>query len=127
MDELTNTRGVAQHLTVVGEFFLDRETIRVWRGNKPLRVSMRQFQMLDYFMQHAGEAVSPTALKDLVWGPEATIKEANVAAEIVRLRRAVGGRKREQPIRTLRKLGYVFEIPKRRKIGRQRPPSESAQ
>jgi two-component system phosphate regulon response regulator PhoB len=127
MDELTNTRGIAQHLTVVGEFLLDRETIRVWRGNKPLRVSMRQFQMLDYFMQHAGEPVSPTALKNLVWGPDAAIKQANVAAEIVRLRRAIGGRKREQPIRTLRKLGYVFELPKRRKGGRQRALSESGQ
>jgi two-component system phosphate regulon response regulator PhoB len=127
MDELTNTKGVAQHLTVVGEFLLDRETIRVWRGNKPLRVSMRQFQMLDHFMRHAGEPVSHKALKDLVWGPDATIKEANVTAEIVRLRRAIGGRRREQPIRTLRKLGYVFESPKRRKTTRPRLQPESAQ
>jgi two-component system phosphate regulon response regulator PhoB len=126
MDEFTNIGGAAQHLTVVGEFLLDRETIRVWRGNKPLQVSMRQFQMLDYFMRHAGETVSFRALKDLVWGVDATVKEANVTAEIVRLRRAIGGGKRKQPIRTVRKLGYVFEIPKRRKPARRRLVQESA-
>jgi two-component system phosphate regulon response regulator PhoB len=115
MDEFTDTNESAlQHLTVVGEFLLDRETIRVWRGNKPLQVSMRQFRLLDVFMRHAGQPLSLGALKHLVWGPESTIEEATVAAEIVRLRRAIGGRKRDMPIRTARKLGYVFEIPKRR-------------
>lgn len=124
MDELTNTTGPAlQHLTVVGEFLLDRETIRVWRANKPLQVSMKQFRMLDVFMRHAGEPVSLTALKELVWGPESTIEEATVAAEIVRLRRAIGGRKREAPIRTVRKLGYVFEIPKRRASPKRKLPA----
>lgn len=121
MDEPASTNGSAlQHLTVVGEFLLDRETIRVWRANKPLQVSMKQFRMLDVFMRNAGEPVSLAALKELVWGPESRIEEATVAAEIVRLRRAIGGRKREAPIRTVRKLGYVFEIPKRRAATKQK-------
>jgi two-component system, OmpR family, phosphate regulon response regulator PhoB len=115
MDELTDTTGVAlHHLTVVGEFLLDRETIRVWRGNKALQLSMRQFRLLDVFMRHPGEPFSRRALKELVWGLESTIAEVTVDAEIGRLRRAIGGRKRDMPIRTARKLGYVFEIPKRR-------------
>src|SRR4249919_235672 len=115
MDEFADTTGRAlHHLTVVGEYLLDRETIRVWRGNKALQLSMRQFRLLDVFMRHPGEPLSRRALKELVWGPESTIEEATVDAEIVRLRRAIGGRKRDIPIRTARKVGYVFEIPKRR-------------
>jgi two-component system phosphate regulon response regulator PhoB len=115
MDEFTDTTVPAlQHLTVVGEFLLDRETIRVWRGSKPLQLSMRQFRMLDIFMRQPGEPLSLRALKEFVWGPESTIEEATVAVEIVRLRRVIGGRKRDAPIRTVRKLGYVFEPPKRR-------------
>lgn len=115
MDELTDTTGAAlRHLTVVGEFLIDRETIRVWRGNKALQLSMRQFRLLDVFMRHPGEPLSRRALKEFAWGPESTIEEATVDAEIVRLRRAIGGRKRDMPIRTARKLGYVFEITKRR-------------
>jgi two-component system phosphate regulon response regulator PhoB len=115
MDEVTNTTGEAlQHLIVVGEFLLDRETIRVWRGSKPLQLSMKQFRLLEVFMQHPGEPLPRITLKERVWGTASTIEEATVVAEIVRLRRAIGGRRRDAPIRTVRKLGYVFETPKRR-------------
>jgi DNA-binding response OmpR family regulator len=115
MDELTDTTGSTQpHLTVVGEFLLDRVTIRVWRGNKPLQISIRQFRLLDIFMRQPGEPVSLGTLKKLVWGSETTIEDSTVAAEIARLRRAIGGRRRDAPIRTVRNKGYVFETHKRR-------------
>lgn len=115
MDEVTNTAERAlHHLLVVGEFILDRETIRVWRGSKPLQLSMKQFRLIEVFMQHPGEALPRRALKERVWGASSTIEESTVDAEIARLRRAIGGRQREAPIRTVRKLGYVFQNPKRR-------------
>src|SRR4051812_37899778 len=91
--------------TVVGEFLLDRATIRVWRGSKALDLSMKQFRLLDAFMQHPGEPLSRKRLKEIVWGPESTIELATVDAEIVRRRRAIGGRKREMPVRTARNFG----------------------
>jgi two-component system, OmpR family, phosphate regulon response regulator PhoB len=115
MDEFSDKTGRAlNHLTVVGEFLLDRETIRVWRGSKPLQLSMRQFRLLDVFMRHPGEPLSRRALKELVWGLESTIEDVTVDAEIGRLRRAIGGRKRDAPIKTVRKQGYAFQIPSRR-------------
>jgi two-component system, OmpR family, phosphate regulon response regulator PhoB len=114
MDEATNTseRGL-HHLIIVGEFLLDRETIRVWRGSKPLQLSMKQFRLLEVFMQHPGEPLPRRTLKERVWGVSSTIEESTVDAEIARLRRAIGGRRREAPIRTVRKLGYVFQKSKR--------------
>ena len=121
MEESTDAIGQGQsHLTVVGEFLLDRETIRVWRGSKALQLSLRQFRLLDVFMRHPREPISRKVLKELVWGLESTIEEATVDAEIVRLRRAIGGRKRDVPIRTVRKMGYVFEVPNRRAATRQK-------
>jgi two-component system phosphate regulon response regulator PhoB len=118
MDEIATTNGEALgHLTVVGEFLLDKDTIRVWRGDKPLKLSMRQFRLMDAFMKHPGEPLSRKTLMDLVWGTDSTLGEAIVDVEIVRLRRAIGGRKRDMPIRTVRKLGYVFELPMRRRTG----------
>jgi two-component system, OmpR family, phosphate regulon response regulator PhoB len=116
MDEvISSTEPAPQPLIVVGEFLLDRETIRVWRGSKPLQLSMKQFRLLEVFMQHPGEPLPRRTLKERVWGAGSTIEEATVDAEIVRLRRAIGGRQREAPIRTVRKLGYVFQTPKRRR------------
>jgi two-component system OmpR family response regulator len=100
--------------TVVGEFLLDRATIRVWSGSNALKLSMKQFRLLDAFMQHPGEPLSRKTVKELVWGPGSTIKLATVDAEIVRLRRAIGGRKRDMPVLTARNVGCVFEPPKRR-------------
>lgn len=115
MQELAETTNTTQpHLIVVGEFLIDHDTIRVWRGDKPLQISLRQFRLLDVFMQHPGKPISRTMLKDLVWGADSTIEEATIDVEIGKLRRAIGGRRREGPIRTIRGLGYVFQPPKRR-------------
>ena len=116
MDERVDTAGSEPHqyLVVVGEFLLDRETIRVWRGDKPLQLSLRQFRLMELFMEHARQPLSRRVIKQAVWGPDSSIEEATVDAEIVRLRRAIGGRKREAPIRTVRSLGYVFEVRQRR-------------
>jgi two-component system, OmpR family, phosphate regulon response regulator PhoB len=115
MDERVGEAGSGsqQHLIVVGDFLLDRETIRVWRGEKPLQLSMRQFRLMELFMRHALQPLSRRTIKEAVWGAESTIEETTVDAEIVRLRRAIGGRRRDTPIRTVRNLGYLFEAHKR--------------
>ena len=116
MDEAIDpTERALQHLIVVGEFLLDRDTIRVWRGSKPLQLSLKQFRLLEVFMQHPGVPLPRSILKERVWGASSTIEEATVDAEIVRLRRAIGGRRREAPIQTVRKLGYVFQTSERRR------------
>lgn len=99
-----------QRLTVVGNFRLDRETIRVWRGDKPLQLSLRQFRLLEVFMLHPGQALSREVIKDLVWGIGSKIEQNTVDAEIVKLRRAIGGPKREAPIRTIRSVGFAFQV-----------------
>lgn len=75
-------------------------------------------------MAHARQPLSRRAIKEAVWGAESTIEEASVDAEIVRLRRAIGGRKRETPIRTVRSLGYIFEVRRRRAAGKSNTDAE---
>ncbi|MBA2397937.1 MAG: winged helix-turn-helix domain-containing protein [Bradyrhizobium sp.] len=116
MVESTNApaTGAYRPPIVVGEFILDRDTIRVWRGEKPLSLSLRQFRLMELFMQHPQRPLSRREIKQAVWGAESTIQEVRVDVEIVALRRAIGGRRREAPIRTIRSQGYVFELPRRR-------------
>jgi two-component system phosphate regulon response regulator PhoB len=117
MDERvdTNAGGTQDHLIVVGEFLLDRETIRVWRGDKPLRFSLRQFRLMELFMLHAGHPLSRKDIKEAIWGLRSTVDELTVDVQIGHLRRAIGGRRRETPIRTVRRQGYAFEIRQRRR------------
>lgn len=107
--------------TVVGEFLLDRETIRVWRKGKPLELSMRQFRLLDLFMQQPDKALSFKELKDAVWGHSSTIEDGTVAAEIARLRHALGFRYGKNPLKSVRGVGFLFEAePSRMKPRRPR-------
>jgi DNA-binding response OmpR family regulator len=112
--------------TTVGEFMLDRETIRVWRKDKPLQVSIRQFRLLDVFMRHPNTAFSLKDIAVAVWGAESTIDNATVAAEIARLRHAVGYRYGKNPIKTVRGVGYMFESdPSKSDIRRVRTPRQA--
>jgi len=126
MEELAGRGPRAQQLIVVGEFFLDWDTIRVWRGNRPIRFSFRQFQIMDYFMRNAGKAVSLKDLKEAIWGPESAVQDTTLTVEIARIRHAIGGRGDAQPIRTVRKSGYVFEISKPRKSSKPRQSTRLA-
>jgi two-component system phosphate regulon response regulator PhoB len=95
--------------TVVGDFILDRQTIRVLRKHKPLQLSMRQFQLLDIFMRHPDEPMSFQELRDAVWGASSTIEDGTVAAAIARLRHVVGFHYGKNPIKSVRGVGFLFE------------------
>jgi two-component system, OmpR family, phosphate regulon response regulator PhoB len=113
--------------TVVGEFRLDRETIRVWRKDKPLQLSMRQFRLLDLFMRRPDTPFSFQELRLAVWGDSSAIADGTVASEVARLRRALGFRYGKNPLKAVRGIGFLFEaIPSRVKPRRPRRPSDCA-
>jgi DNA-binding winged helix-turn-helix (wHTH) protein len=96
-------------LCLVGEFRLDRETIRVWRKGKPLQISMRQFRLLDLFMQRPDTPFSFQELRLAVWGDSSNIEDATVASEVARLRHALGFRYGKNPLKAVRGVGFLFE------------------
>lgn len=95
--------------TSVGEFRLDRETIRVWRKDKLLHLSMRQFRLLDLFMQRPNTPFSFEDLRLAVWGNDSTIEDGTVASEVARLRHALGFRYGKNPLKAVRGVGFLFE------------------
>lgn len=110
--------------TIVGEFLLDRETIRVLRKDKPLKLSMRQFRLLDVFMRQPDTPFTFRDLRHAVWGSLSTIEDGTVSAEVARLRRAIGFRHGKNPIKAVRGVGFLFEAePSKAKPRRPRRPS----
>jgi DNA-binding response OmpR family regulator len=109
MEDRTDQSPAVPSVTIAGEYVLNRETIRVLRGGEPLQLSMRQFRLLEIFMQHPRELLSRTLLKEQVWGPRSTVEDNTVDAEVYRLRQAITRRRHKGPIRTVRRLGYVFD------------------
>lgn len=100
--------------TIVGEFRLDRETIRVWRKDKPLQLSMRQFRLLDLFMRRPDTPFSFEELRLAVWGSNSAIEDGTVASEVARLRHALGFSYGKNPLKAVRGIGFLFEaVPSR--------------
>jgi len=82
---------------------------------------MRQFRLLDVFMQQPDKPFSFEELKEAVWGPSSSVEDGTIAAEVARLRRAIGFRYGGNPTKSARGVGFLFESePSRMKPWRPR-------
>jgi len=96
--------------TFVGSLMLDPATRRVMRNSEPLALTTREFELLDYLMQQAGQVVSREALARDVWKePSRSTSLDNVIdAHIARLRRKVDVGDSPKLIHTVRGVGFML-------------------
>ena len=91
---------------LVGDLTLDRARGSASRAGEPLRLTAKEFALLEYLMHHCGEVLSKTELLDHVWD-SAFEGDVNVVEVYVGyLRRKLdqpGGRRH---IETIRGMGY---------------------
>lgn len=85
-----------------GDLRIDTNAKRVWRGEKEVALTVREYQMLEFFAYRAGAPVSRTQLWEHVWetGGE---PDSNVVDVYVGYLRHKLGRER---IETVRGVGY---------------------
>ncbi|MBB3967293.1 winged helix-turn-helix domain-containing protein [Rhizobium metallidurans] len=97
-----------QNYLKVGDLTLDRESQRVHRQRREVKLSPTEFKLLEHLMQAPGQVFSRAALKALVWGENATVDDRAIDVQIGRLRRLVSLGKADNVIRTVRGMGYVL-------------------
>ena len=97
-----------EHMFTVGEFTLDRQNMRVWRGAHQIPLSKTEFRLLECLMWRAGYVFERSELLTLVWPEHARINERVVDVHIGRLRQALRLSGGKDPIRTVRSIGYSF-------------------
>ena len=94
-----------------GELGADMRTRRVWRGEKQVDLSSREFALLEYFMRHPGQVLSRQQILSAVWD-YAFDPGSNVVDVYVRyLRSKLDRRGESSVIQTVRGAGYRFEPP----------------
>ncbi len=101
----TNPERIASVLNVE-DITLDRETHRVMRNGRDVRLGPTEFRLLEFFMQSPERVFNRTQLLDGVWGRDVYVDERTVDVHIGRLRKAINRGKEEDPIRTVRGAGY---------------------
>jgi len=102
---LTVNRDVYQFATIR----VDRRATEVTRDGKPVNLSVREFQLLKYLIEHAGVTVSRERLLIDVWGYNGTIFTRTVDVHVASLRQKLeNDPKRPMFIQTVQRVGYKF-------------------
>jgi two-component system response regulator RegX3 len=94
---------------VAGDLSLDPERHRVLLRGVELALTLRQFQLLEFFMAHPNQVLPRDTILDRVWGADGPRSSNTLEVQILRLRRWI----EEDPsspktIVTVRGLGYRF-------------------
>jgi two-component system response regulator MprA len=96
---------------VVGDLRLNPDSREVYRGERKLELTAREFELLEHLMRNERIVVSRQALLDEVWGyhPFAETNTVDVFISNVRRKLESGGEPRI--LHTMRGAGYVLRAP----------------
>ncbi|QOG06230.1 phosphate regulon transcriptional regulator PhoB [Aureimonas sp. OT7] len=99
---------ISSQLTA-GDIDLDRETHRVRRGGREVKLGPTEFKLLEFLLQAPGRVFSREQLLDGVWGRDIYVDERTVDVHVGRLRKAINRGRQRDPIRTVRGAGYALD------------------
>ncbi|HEU5326930.1 MAG TPA: response regulator transcription factor [Thermomicrobiales bacterium] len=99
--------GAGQELRA-GDLVLDLRLHRARRGNQPLDLTPTEWQLLEYFIRHAGQALTRQQILDAVWSYEAEVLPTQVDVYVSYLRGKLRQPGRPDPLQTVRGVGYRF-------------------
>ncbi len=100
--------GAADTLLKVGDLELDRLSHTVTRAGKAIPLQPREFRLLEYLMQHAGQVVTRTMLLENVWEYHFDPQTNVIDVHISRLRAKIDKGFGEPLLHTARGAGYMI-------------------
>jgi DNA-binding response OmpR family regulator len=91
----------------LGQLALDTSSRRARIGERALDLSVREWEVLEYLIQHAGRVVSKQQIIDAIapWGEDLTLNAVEVYVSRLRIKLVDAG----IAIRTIRGFGYLLE------------------
>jgi two-component system, OmpR family, response regulator NblR len=99
--------GEAENLRF-GDLTLDLENRHALRGDRLIELTMKEFELLKYLMEHPREVLPREQILENVWGYD-FMGESNVIEVYVRyLRLKIDGEDDKRLIQTVRGVGYVL-------------------
>lgn len=99
--------GTGQVLEVDG-IRLDPGTHRVHRAGQEVHLGPTEFRLLAALMERPGKVWTRAALLDRVWGRDIYVDTRTVDVHVGRLRKALRAHGDDDPVRTVRGVGYAL-------------------
>ncbi|MBX9863901.1 MAG: response regulator transcription factor [Hyphomicrobium sp.] len=90
---------------MIGNIEVDLAARTVWREAQEIRLTAREYAVLEYFARRLGAIVSKTKLEEALYEFGAEIESNTVEVYVSRLRKKLGS----SAIRTVRGLGYRMD------------------
>jgi two-component system response regulator MprA len=87
---------------------IDTPSRTVYRGNRRVELSAREFDLLRVFAEHAEEVLSRSELLDMVWGIDRDVIPNTVETYVSFLRAKLDSGEPIKLIQTLRGIGYTL-------------------
>lgn len=92
-----------------GRLRIDFDTYEVFIGGEPANLSLREFELLKFFVRHPYRVYDRLQLLDLVWGQDVHVEPRTVDVHIRRLRKRIEVNDASpELIVTVRGVGYKF-------------------
>lgn len=106
------TEATPPSLITIHDLRLDTHARMVWKGDEPISLSAREFDLLRYLVEHAGQALHRQEILDAVWGADWIGDPRTLDVHIHWLREKLGDvPSNPRYIQTVRGYGYRFVAP----------------
>src|ERR671935_394829 len=97
---------------VVGDLKLNPDTREVFRGERPIDLTSREFELLEYLMRNERLVISRERLLEEVWGYDPMALTNTIDVFISNLRRKLEASGEPRILHTKRGAGYVIRAPR---------------
>jgi DNA-binding response OmpR family regulator len=95
----TPTRNILEHKNIR----LDKDQKKIFRNNKEIKTTLKEFQIFEYLLESAWRSISRTEIIEEVWGNDQIIEEdSKLDVYISTLRKKLG----KTTIETIKGFGY---------------------
>jgi len=95
----------------VGDLTLNTLTRQVWREQRPVELTTKEYVILEYFMRHPNVVVTRTMIEEHAWDYDFDSLSNLVDVYIRRLRRKIDNEREDSLIQTVRGAGYRLKAP----------------
>jgi len=90
----------------VGDLTLNTLTRQVWRGQRLIELTTKEYVILEYFIRHPNVVVTRTMIEEHAWDYDFDSLSNLVDVYIRRLRRKIDNEREDSLIQTVRGAGY---------------------
>lgn len=99
---------VATEVTEIGGIVLDKSAHQVLIDNQPIELSVKEFELLKYFIDNKGVALSRERILNNVWNYDYFGDARTIDTHVKKLRSKMG--EKGDYIKTIWGMGYKFEV-----------------